>query len=158
LTASPAQSPIAPASAHQSRRQLRFCGPSRQRPPILLPPLAVVPDPRLATPLQPDRRQHLRSQLPFVSSDNDSEYSALLRPCGKTRSPPSRSQQTLPPSAGSPMHCDADAAPEPALRSFQHFTTTARNKTGALLSRLHSNKASSFQFPCRLWMISSSVA
>src|SRR5271165_896131 len=159
LTASPAQSPIAPASLHQNPCPLRSFASGKELPPGHYSCPVLVTDSPRSVPLRPEhRRQHLRSQLPFVSSDNDSEYSALLRACGKTRSPPSRSQQTLPPSAGSPMHCDADAAPEPALRSCQHFTTTARNKTGALLSRLHSNKASSFQFPCRLWMISSSVA
>src|SRR5271157_2030297 len=137
LTASPAQSPIAPASLHQNPCPLRSFASGKELPPGHYSCPVLVTDSPRSVPLRPEhRRQHLRSQLPFVSSDNDSEYSALLRACGKTRSPPSRSQQTLPPSAGSPMHCDADAAPEPALRSCQHFTTTARNKTGALLSRL----------------------
>src|ERR1035438_9981970 len=139
LTASPAHSPIAPASAHQSRRQLQSCGPSRQPPPEHGScPVLVTDSPRLA-PLRPEhRRQHLRSQLPLVSSDNDSECSAQLRACGRTHSASSRSVQTLPPTAGSPMNCDGDGVPDSALRSCHHFITTARNKTGALLSRLRS--------------------
>src|SRR5271165_240983 len=89
-----------------------------------------------SVPPRPGRRQHLRSQLPFVSSDNDSECSAPLRACGKTHSASSRSQQTLLPTAGSPMNCAVDAVPEPALRSCHNFITAAGNKTGALLSRL----------------------
>src|ERR1035438_7693169 len=137
LTASPAHSPIAPASAHQSRRQLQSCGPSRQPPPEHGScPVLVTDSPRLA-PLRPEhRRQHLRSQLPLVSSDNDSECSAQLRACGRTHSASSRSVQTLPPTAGSPMNCDGDGVPDSALRSCHNFITTARNKTGALLSRL----------------------
>jgi hypothetical protein len=34
------------------------------------------------------------------------------------------------------MNCDGDGVPDSALRSCHNFITTARNKTGALLSRL----------------------